>query len=137
MKSWQRLYRSYKVSDLDENNRIKLETIKFPDVSCNWSRFSKPWDIWYRENGNIKDGCYSFSIRTSRFETIANPVHDPLSKPDYPDENYSHVEIRVMGTEKNFNYEPPKFKKLNSDSKKFAYRQNIQRKLRINFSALP
>ncbi|WP_167884820.1 hypothetical protein [Leptospira fluminis] len=136
IRSWECLYRSFKSSDLDENKKIKLETIKFPDISCNWSRFSYPWDIWYRRNGSLKDGCYSFSIKTARFKKIANPVHDPLKKTDDQIENYSHIEIRVMEEGKDFDFEPPKNKKLNSDKKKLEYRQNIQKRLRIKFNAL-
>ena len=42
-----KLYRSYNSEELDENDKIKLERIKFPDLSCNWSKFSEPEDVLF------------------------------------------------------------------------------------------
>ncbi|MBF0539755.1 MAG: hypothetical protein HQL03_16050 [Nitrospirae bacterium] len=118
-----KLYRSYNLDDLDGNGKIKLETIRFPDVSFNWSKFSEPKDIVYRKNGKPTDGCYSITVETSRFENIATPVHDPINDDDNP--NYAHVEVRVLKDGEDFNFEPSKGRKLNSNAKKLRYRQNI------------
>ncbi|MBF0338204.1 MAG: hypothetical protein HQL05_10265 [Nitrospirae bacterium] len=120
-----KLYRSYELADLDDSGRISLETIKFPDVSFNWSKFSEPKDIIYRKNGRPTDGCYSITVETSRFENIATPVHDPID--DYDNPNYAHVEIRVLKDGEDFNFEPSKGRKLNSKAKKLRYRQNIRK----------
>ncbi|KJU84489.1 hypothetical protein MBAV_003316 [Candidatus Magnetobacterium bavaricum] len=118
-----KLYRSYDRYDLDDSGEIRETTIRFPDVSFNWSRFSEPGDIIYRKNGKPTDGCYSITVETSRFENIANPVHDPINDDDNP--NYAHVEVRVLKDGEDFNFEPPKGRKLNSKATKFKYRRNI------------
>ena len=131
------LYRSFKKTDLDDNNHLKLETIRFPDMSCNWDRFSIPEDVWYREKGSVKDGCYAFSVKDSRFENIASPVHDPI----YPStasqiENYSHTEVRVLKQGQSFLSQIPKGQKLSSNVNKVKYRQHIQEVCKIMIKAL-
>jgi|WetSurMetagenome_2_1015567.scaffolds.fasta_scaffold399587_2 hypothetical protein len=101
IKDTEKLYRSYSLNDIDkETGIIKLETIRFPDCSCNWSRFSKPPDIWYISN-NKKNGCYFIKVKDARYKKIANPVHDEL------DDNYSHIEIRLLLDNEDFDFEPP------------------------------
>ncbi|MCK4907393.1 MAG: hypothetical protein KAS64_07580 [Spirochaetes bacterium] len=123
-----KLYRSYNKDQTDEKGDIRIEIIRFPDMSCNWDRFSVPIDIVeHRENGNKNDGCYSFTVLVSRFENIATPVHDPKEDQKYP--NYSHVEVRILKAGQTILDEPQKGNKLRSNSKKMNYRINIQNNL--------
>ncbi|MDI6792181.1 MAG: hypothetical protein QME81_04855 [bacterium] len=120
----EKLYRSFNQSDLiPDTTEIGVHSIRFPDFSCNWSRFSKPADIRLRENINTTDGCYSFTVETSRFERMATPCHDPL------DSNYAHVEVRQLKADESIEFEPPKNRKLRSNnwskSRRLLYRQNI------------
>lgn len=131
-----RLFRSFKKSDLDEDNILRLETIKFPDISCNWERFSKPEDIWFRNKGSAKDGCYSITVEDSRFEKIATPVHDPILRCSSDEiENYSHTEIRVLQEGKELTYEPEKKRKLNNKQKKLEYRMHIREMYKVELKA--
>ena len=118
-----RLFRCFEKEDLDDFGCIKVETIKFPDFSCNWDRYSKPEDIRYRLNGRKSDGCYSITVDISRYRKIATPVHDPIYDPPY--ENYAHVEVRVLKENEDIYSEPEKGRKLYSKRKKLEYRQNI------------
>jgi len=126
----QRLYRSCRLEDFGEDGKIRLETIRFPDLSCNWSMFSEPQDVWYRENGSINDGCYSFSIKASRFKNLATPVHDPL------DDNFSHTELRAVKQEATEDEKstPLKGHKM-SKAKRAEYRANIRGNMRIDLVA--
>lgn len=131
-KSEDLLFHSFDKDDLDEEGHIKVETIKFPDFSCNWSLFSVAKDIKYRKNSHKTDGCYSFTVQASRYKNMATPVHDPISDPDYP--NYAHVEVRALRAGEDDLFEPPKKRKLTeSKSKKLEYRKNIQNRLQIEF----
>ena len=50
------LYRSYTFEEYDFlEDLIKTETVKFPDFSCNWNRYSEPVDVRYRLNGRKKE----------------------------------------------------------------------------------
>ena len=132
------MYRSYKFSDLETDKKsLKLETLRFPDISCNWSAFSKPTDIWYRQNSRLTDGCYSFTVKDSRFCNIATPFHDPLTGQDIEDENYSHVEIRALKEGESFNSKIPKGRTINSRKKKVCYRIHIKNKMKFHLIALP
>ncbi|MEE8329507.1 MAG: hypothetical protein V3R54_06215 [Thermodesulfovibrionia bacterium] len=130
-KDQEKLYRSYDKDDLDENDKIKLETIKFPDLSCNWSRFSIPKDILFRRNAKKNDGCYSFMVLTSRYKKMATPVHEPINEKKFP--NYAHVEVRALRANEDFHVEPQKKRKIHSKSNKFEYRQNLLNSLHIEF----
>lgn len=118
------LYRGFSREDLDDAGLIKLDSIRFPDFSCNWSRFSRPFHIRYRQNGDMNDGCYSFPVRAARYKNLANVVHDPLDDIDYP--NYAHVEVRRLLDGDTTDFEPPKNRKWKgAKSLKLEYRQNI------------
>jgi len=131
------LYRSFKKDELDDNKHLKLETIRFPDLSCNWECFSLPEDVWYREKGDVKDGCYAFSVKDSRYENIATPVHDPIyPSADSKIENYSHTEVRVLKQGQTFLSQIPKGQKLTSKINKLKYRQHIQEVSKILIKAL-
>lgn len=129
-----KLYRSYEIEHLDEYDKIKLERIRFPDLSCNWGKLSEPEDILFRENAKPTDGCYSFTVETSRYKRMATPVHDPRSHNKFP--NYAHAEVRVLEEgEDIYNFEPPKGRKFNPKSKRVEYRQNMLKCLNIEFNA--
>lgn len=128
-----KLYRYYDLESLDENDKIKLERIRFPDLSCNWSQFSIPEDILFREKAKQTDECYSLTVETSRYKKIATPVHDPLDYNKFP--NYAHVEVRVLKDDEDIHTEPPKGRRINSKSKKLEYRQNLLNFLVVEFDA--
>ena len=103
-----KLYHGFVFNDLADNNNINLDTIRFPDFSCNWGKFSNPEDVRIRENGKYSDCCYSFTVKTSQFKKIAISVHDPITEYEY--ENYSHVEVRELNENEDILFEPPKFR---------------------------
>ena len=78
-----KLYRGFVIDDLTSDNKIYPNTIGFPDISCNWGRFSNPEDVRLRPNGKNTDGCYSFTVETSRYKNIATPVHDTINESEY------------------------------------------------------
>ncbi len=121
----EKLYHGFGADDLDEAGRIKIETIRFPDFSRNWSRFSIPSDVRLRANGKATDGAYSFNVQTARYKSLATPVHDPLT---HPVENYAHTEVRQLQEVKSVLDEPPKNrknKKKVGKARRLEYRQNI------------
>ena len=130
-----KLYRAYTLEDLDEREQIKLNSIRFPEYSCNWDRFSKPEHIRYRRNGSQSDGCYSIAVLVARFESKATPVHEPLvDDPEYP--NYAHVDVRELYKEENILYEPPRGRRSKiSKSQKARYRHNLVSNLIIELNA--
>ena len=129
-----KLFHSFDKDDLDEDENFKLESVRFPDFSCNWSRFSFPNDILLGENAKPTDGCYSFTVSTSRYKKMTPPVHDPREHDRYP--NYSHVEVRELLDNEDIYFEPPKGRKLKTKaakSKRLEYRQNLLNSLYIEF----
>jgi hypothetical protein len=128
------LFRSFTLCEYDATiNSIKTETIRFPDISCNWCRYSEPGDVQHRNNGNPSDGCYSFSVKVSSYQNQAKPVHDPIDDQDYP--NYSHTEIRALRQTDQLNAIPPQRRKFAPPSKRLAYRDNIANNLKIEIMA--
>lgn len=130
------LFHGFELDEYDSIEKtVKVETIRFPDFSCNWSRYSSPRDVVHRRNGKITDGCYSFTVEISRYRSLATPVHDPDDDPEYP--NYSHVEIRHLEPTDPPDFIPPKNrpKKKGAESKaaRFAYRENIVKQLEFEF----
>jgi hypothetical protein len=109
---------------------IRIETIRFPDFSCNWSRFSLPSDVRYRLNGRPTDGAYAFTVEIARYKSIATPVHDPLYSPM---ENYSHVEVRELLDGESVFSEPPRCrkKKKSGRARRLEYRQNLLNGLHV------
>ncbi len=129
------LYRGFSEDDFDDAvGQISTASIKFPDFSCNWNRYSEPADIHFRENGNKTDGCYSFSVLVSKFSKMALPVHDPL---DVPVPNYSHVELRATREADKSNTIPPQGRRINSKTKKLLYRENMALKSHIELMPKP
>jgi hypothetical protein len=121
-----KLFRSFDEEQLDGSGQLKFENTKFfPDMSCNWSLFSYPEDVRCRENGNPNSGCYSFNVKTARFENTATPIHDPLDSKTHP--NYSHVEIRQLEEGESVLSEPPqgRYKKGVAKRKRASWRTNL------------
>lgn len=131
----EKLYHSYDLSDYDFiEDSIKLETIRFPDFSCNWGKYSEPADVRHRENGNKSDGCYSFTVKTSKYKSYAAPAHDPLDDLEYP--NYSHTEIRLVkeSHRNNFVSIPPKKSDVGK-IQKAEYRQYLANSIHFDIRA--
>ena len=131
-----RLYRAYYLEELDDSGEIDVETLRFPDLSCNWSRFSLPEDVRIRERGRETDGCYSVSVITARWKSIATPVHDPIDS--RPFENYSHVEVRELREDEGIYDAPPRNRKFRGKKHKIRrkeYRRNFVQNLRIEIHA--
>lgn len=129
-----KLYRGFCLDDYDDAlDTIKTESIKFPDLSCNWDRYSTASDIQYRENGSPNNGCYSLTVELSKYKNIATPVHDPIKHEEYP--NYSHTEIRVCRADGTKEEIPPRCRKIGSKKKKIEYRENLSNNLSIEFMA--
>jgi hypothetical protein len=117
----------FDADDVDpESGNLIVERIRFPDFSCNWSRFSEASDIRVRPGGRADDGCYSFTVKTARYKELATTVHDPICKEGY--ENYAHVEIREVLPGESVYDEPPRGRRLSSKGRKklrLEYRSNI------------
>lgn len=131
------LYRGFTLADCDDLEKIDVDSIRFPDLSCNWSLFSDPSDIQYRLHGKPTDGCYGFSVETARYNAIATPVHDPITDPE--SENYSHCEVRLLLEGESLEIEPPKNRKPDNKREKVRrkeYRRNLVRNIRVFISAL-
>lgn len=129
----EKLYHGYLNNELDENGYLKLETLRFPDFSCNWSKFSRPYDIWYRMPNFSKDeGCWYITVAHAKFENIALPVHDPIDgKTKEANENYSHTELRATRTTDRLNEEPPRNRRINNSKKKLEYRTHIRKNCKV------
>ena len=120
------LYHSFSKDEMDDNGDIEVNSIRFPDFSCNWAKFSKPEDLKYRENGQPLDGCYAFTIEVAKFCNFALVVHDPIYDLIFP--NYAHVEVRTLQTTDPVDkpdFEPPKNQKKPSKSNRLTYRKNL------------
>jgi|ERR1700737_78345 len=122
-----KLYVAFDSEDIDAlTGELKFESIRFPDFSCNWSRFSEPADLRIRPWGQPDDGCYSIRVSTARYKQIATPVHDPIQTQNY--ENYAHVEVRELLPGESIYFEPPRGRKSKNKTRKnlrMEYRQNI------------
>jgi len=122
-----KLYVAFDREDIDPvTNDLNIESIRFPDFSCNWSRFSESADVRLRPNGQVDDGCYSIIVAVARYKKIATPVHDPIEEKNY--ENYAHVEVRELLAGESIHSEPPHGRKPSSRGRKklrLEYRQNI------------
>ncbi|SRR5713101_6373645 len=122
-----KLYVAFDADDTDPvGDDLIVESIRFPDFSSNWSRFSNPADVRLRPNGRSDDGCYSLTVRMARYKELATTVHDPVSDEAY--QNYAHVEIRELQPGESVYSEPPRNRKSSSRGRKnlrLEYRQNI------------
>lgn len=122
---------------MEDAETLKLETLQAPDLSCNSADYSEPKDVRYRENGLPTDGCYSFSLVTVRFDSMANAVHAPLCDED--PENYSHVELRSLRDGEAITFEPEanrtRSKSKGAKRRRLAWRVNLRNMLRFEVNA--
>lgn len=125
-----RLFHAFKSADLDENNQIEVNVIRFPDFSCNWDKFSNAESVRHRTNGSATDGCFSIKVRHARFNNMATACHDPLKD----ENNYSHVEIRQLSKEENVFFEAPKNRKLEKESQGWSKRQRLEYRQHLVFN---
>jgi len=115
-----RLFRGFRKKDLDEFGEIHVNSIRFPDFSCNWGRFSAPEDVKQRNNGLDTDGCYAFTVEVSRYKNMATPCHDPNPT------NYAHVEVRQLHPDENVFEAPPHGRpKFGSKFMRIEYRKHV------------
>jgi hypothetical protein len=136
------LYRGFRKIDLpDQWGALRANSFSFPNISCNWNRFSKPLDIRKRAGGLPTDGCYSFTVEQARYDGMVNTCHDPTPINDR--KNYAHTELRQLMIGEDFSFEPPKDRpKLEKEkqgwsrSKRLAYRQYISLNLRSEIDPL-
>jgi hypothetical protein len=136
-----KLYRGFSADECDAIGRLRIDALVFfPDVSCNWSRFSDPIYVRVRlsDGSTANDGCYSLSVSEARYMGCAAVVHDPLcSCPAVLQvvENYSHCEIRELypgeivppWPEKN----RPKRSNKESKKRRLAWRKNLEQKHQV------
>lgn len=118
------LFRDFRKRDLMDGV-IEPASLGMPDMSCNWSRFSKPKDIRFRENADPNSGVLAIKAADARHMNFATPCHDPICE-SLTTSNYSHIEIRE--NEPNQAGEPAKrFKKGGKVAKKnrLAWRTHI------------
>lgn len=128
-----KLYRDFDKDDLDNNYELQPNSVSFPDISCNWGRFSYPEDVKFRKNGSHTNGCYSITVENARYENIATPVHAPLDEDDY--ENYSHTEIRELYGNETIDFQPPPIRKKKTGKRRRSeYRQYFIDHIDIEFS---
>lgn len=126
-------YHGFTEEDWDEKgNLIKAASIRFPDFSVNRGKYSEPGDVRYRVNGQPSDGCYGFTVKESRHENTATPVHDPL------EDNYAHTEIRLLLENEVAGEDiPPKRRKpprgRAKKLKRSVYRKNLAKTLKVIF----
>lgn len=128
-----KLYRGFKADELDDSGTLDANTLRLPDLSCNWSRISLPNDIRFRMPGCENDGCYSFTVEAARFDQFATICHAPIC--DEEIENYSHSEIRELFEGESVLSEPPqnRGKKKSRKAKRFAWRTHLINNLVIEF----
>jgi hypothetical protein len=115
-KATDKLFRGFKADELDDSGLIDIDTLRFPDMSCNWERFSSAEDVRHRMGGCEKDGCYAFTVEVARYKSIATTCHDPICGEEY--ENYSHVEIRELLENESVVSVPPKNRKSRNKKRK-------------------
>jgi hypothetical protein len=109
---------------------LDAESLRMPDLSCNWSRFSIPHDVRHRLPGCENDGCYPFTVEVARYKSFATPVHEPLC--NVPTENYSHAEVRELYEGESVMSVPPRQRKSRSKQRKvlrLEWRINIVTRL--------
>lgn len=134
-----KLYRGFVEADLDENGRIKFDSLRLPDLSCNWDRFSRPHDVRLRvaSQGRTcdEDGCYSITVAEVHYGNFATVVHEPLCA--QPPENYSHVEIRELFDGEDKSIAPPRNRpKKGRKQLRHNWRANIVNTMTIELAPL-
>lgn len=129
------LYVGYRLANLDPGDgKLKTDSIRLPDWSCNWDRFSAPQDVRVRERGLDTDGCLAISIENIRFRGYATAVHDPQC--DREIENYSHCEVRTVQEGDDVHSEPPKNGRKRGKEDRLAWRRHVRNKLQVLIKAI-
>ena len=127
------LFLGYRLANLDSESKLKTETIRLPDWSCNWGKYSRPEDVRVREKGQPTDGCLSITVEDIRYNDFATVVHDPICGVET--ENYSHCEVRAVQPGFTVNDEPPKnaSKRDNRSAKdlRHAWRRHVRNRLQF------
>ena len=127
------LYRDFAVDELDDDGNLDVNTLRIPDMSCNWGRFSKPRDILYRPRGSLTNGCYSLTVATVRFKVFATACHDPICG-ERP-QNYSHIEVRELYEGESVTSEPEKGRKKRRKALRGEWKTNIINNLNTRIEA--
>lgn len=128
------LYIGYRRANIDPlDGQVTTATIRLPDWSCNWDRFSKPEDVRMRDGGQATDGCLSITVEDVRFNNYATAVHDPIC--NEPIENYSHCEVRTVQQGGSVNAEPPRDGSKRGKQERLAWRRHVRNKLQVVIEA--
>jgi hypothetical protein len=128
------LFIGYRLANIDSNDgQLITASIRLPDWSCNWSRYSHPEDVRFRENGLATDGCLSIDIKDVRYQSYATAVHDPIC--DSLLENYSHCEVRTVQEGGSVESEPPRNGSKRGKQARLAWRRHIRNRLKIEILA--
>lgn len=112
----ERLFRGFGADELDEFGQIDVNTLRMPDLSCNWERFSIAEDVKHRLPNREKDGCYAVRVLDIRYKGFAAPAHDPICGGER--ENYANVEVRELVEGESFEIAPPKNRKPSGKQRK-------------------
>lgn len=118
-----RLYRGFRADELDDDGKLDVDTLRLPDLSCNWSRFSIPHDVRFRMPGWELDGCYAITVETARYKSFATPCHDPRCNEE--PENYAHVEVRELYESEPVTSTPPRNRKKKRKAMRSEWKTNI------------
>ena len=117
------LYMGIRCEHFDQHQELKPELFRLPDLSCNWSLYSNPGDVRYREGGEITDGSLCMPVSEVHHDDFTITVHDPICDADI--ENYSHCEVRVNPGGLGADEEPPKKYKAGGKAKRRAWRKHV------------
>lgn len=132
----EKLYRGFSADELVDG-KLPVEAMRFPDMSCNWSRFACPCDVRLRLKGGrpVNDGCFSFTISDARFGNYVVVVHDPMcggqTSENHVGENYSHCEVRELREDDSEGFVPPRNRKIKGKQRRLEWRVNLKEKLAI------
>lgn len=127
------LYRDFRNDELDDEGILDTNTLRLPDMSCNWDKFSQPEDILHRARGSLSNGCYSINVETVRYKNFATPCHDPICC-EQP-HNYSHVEVRELYDGEETTFEPPKKRKKRRKALRAEWKTKIIENHKVIFDA--
>jgi hypothetical protein len=129
------LYLGYRLANIDaKDGQVTTATLRLPDLSCNWGRFSLPEDVKVRERGLPTDGCMSISVEDVRYQDYATTVHDPIC--GSPIENYSHCELRTVQEGSDTSVEPPQNGSKRAKKDRLAWRRHVRNRLKIEIEAV-
>jgi hypothetical protein len=104
-RSFHLLYYRCKREDI-EGNRLLAPKIKSFDISVNWSKYSKPWDVIFGEPAAgialfvVCDVSCDLPRELSSEQREAKKIHSYRPTHEPYDDNYSHSEIAVFKDDK-------------------------------------